>query len=452
MNTLSVATMGRIFWLRTDKVNTKGFCPVSLRLTLRGHKPTELSTGVRCRPADWAGATGKNGPIKKSHPEYSADSEVIETLRLNVKTAVRRLEAMGERVTPATVANLLKNPDALTPQPDPCLLAFMENELETSYKAGNRATYEAMRAIVRKLRAWHGASPLPLKDLPPTRAMAFYRHLLSATARGGEIRTANKAIINLTAMYRRGVKQLKWPAADNPFLCIDKKRDLKREKVRLTAVEYHVVASLPLDPTSWLWRARTAFLMQFYLRGERIGACLQLRWANIKQKGTVVRYQAQKGGPFKQVPVEPELAELLAQLAHRQAEGQIFVLPFLPNSYDKIGASATIDATRQLTEIKAATSGINKALKEVAQRAGIDKPLRSHAARHTFGTLARKSQGVAFVQQAFGHATERMTQTYLAGFDNDELDANASSFFSSLRAAPVAPPVQMTVQKGGLGA
>lgn len=430
MKTLATATVGRIFWLRTDKVNAKGFCPVSLRLTQKGHRPTELGTGVRCKPADWAGATGKSGPLKKSHPEYSADAETLESLRLNVKTAVRRLEAMGEKVTPAAVANLLKNPDALTPQADPCLLAFMETELEAHYKPGNRGTYEAMRAIVRKLRDWHGAGLLPVKALPPTRALAFYRHLLSASARGGEIRTANKAIISLTALYRRGVKQCKWAAGDNPFACIDKKRDLKREKVRLTADEYHKVCALALDPSGWLWRARTVFLMQFYLRGERVGACLQMRWENIKQNSAVIRYQAQKGGPFKQVPIEPELAELLARLAPRKADGKAFVLPYLTNKYDRL------DAEAQLSEVKKATATINNALKEVAGLVGIDKPLRSHAARHTFGTLARKELGVAFVQQAFGHTTERMTQTYLAGMDTDELDASAASFFGSLRPAP----------------
>jgi hypothetical protein len=75
----------------------------------------------------------------------------------------------------------------------------MEAELELHYLPGNRGTYEAMRAVLRKFRDWHGTGALPVKALPPTRALAFYRHLLSASARGGEIRTANKAIINLTA-------------------------------------------------------------------------------------------------------------------------------------------------------------------------------------------------------------------------------------------------------------
>jgi integrase len=333
---------------------------------------------------------------------------------------------MGLAVSPAAVAQLLKNPAALEPQPDPCLLEFMEGELETSYSHGNRATYEAMRAIVRKLRAWHGTARLPIRALPPVRALAFYQELLNAKARGGEIRTANKAIIHLTAMYRRGVKQLKWAAADNPFACIDKKKELKRQKVRLTAEEHRAVVALHLDPESWLWRARTVYLMQFYLRGERVGACLLLRWKDLYQNDTCLRYQAQKGGPFKQVPIRPELAAVVQSLAARRASGRTFLLPYLPDAYDKL------NSTKQLDEIKKATAVINKALKEVAKRAGVDKPLRSHAARHTFATVAAKAVGARAVQQMLGHTTLKMTEVYLADLDHDEQDEAANRAFDSI--------------------
>lgn len=412
--------------MRTDKPNRRGACPISLRLTVRGHRPAELGTGLSCRPADWAGPAGKQGPLKRSHPEYAADAATLETLRQNAKTAKLRLEALGAAVTPQAVAALLKNPKALQPGPPPCLLTFMEAELETHYRPANRATYEAVRAVVRKLRAWHGPGRLPLASLPMARAQQFYRHLLTATARGGEIATANKAVAWLTALYRRGVKQLLWSPLENPFAAIDRQKALKRGKVRLSAAEFRAVQALGLDPAGWLWRARAVYLTQFYLRGERVGACLLLRWRDVYQGGTCVRYQAQKGGPFKQVPVRPELGALLAALAPRRASGHEFVLPYLPDGYERLNAAA------QLGAIKAATALINKALKEVARLAGIDKPLRTHAARHTFATVAAKAVGVRAVQQMLGHTELRMTQVYLAELDTEELDAAGEAVFDSL--------------------
>lgn len=428
---LFVVEIGRIFWLRTDKCNAHGFAPVSLRLTARGCPKAELSTGVRCRPADWAGPAGRPGPLKRSHLDYGPDSDALEALARNVRVAQRRLEALGVLVTPSAVVALLKNPTALHPTTPPCLLEFMEAELETHYRRGNRATYEAARAVVRKLRAWHGPGRLPVEALPPARGQAFYRHLLAATARGGEIATANKALAWLTALYRRGVKQSQW-AADNPFAAIDKKAALKRGKVRLTAAELAAVLALAL-PAGWLSRARQVFRLQFYLRGERIGACLLLRWEQVRQHDTCVRYQAQKNGPHKQVPVRPELAALLHELVPRRAAGHVFVLPYLPDDYDKL------DARQQLGAVKDATALINKALKEVARRAGVDKPLRSHAARHTFATVAGKAVGARAVQQLLGHTTLKMTETYLAELDHDELDEAAAAAFDSLALEPPPP-------------
>lgn len=422
---LNVVDIGRIFWLRTDKVNMKGYCPVSLRLTLRGHRPAEVSTGVRCRPADWAGPE-KNGPLKKSHPEYITDSQTLETLRLHVKVATRRLEALNLPVSPEAVAQLLKNPAALAEQADPCLLTFMEEELEVSYACGNRGTYESTLANVRKLRAWHGKKSLPLKSFTPTQVQAFYQQLLQAKARGGEISSANKTIGILSALFRRGVKKLKWAAADNPFACLDKKSAPKSKKVRLTSQEHQQVLALELAPSDKLWAARAAYLLQFYLRGERIGACLLLRWTHLSANGTRLSYQAQKRGPFKQVLVRPELACLLTQLRPRQEAGHLFILPFLPNGYDKL------DARLQLNEVARSTQNINRHLAEIADLAQLDKKLRTHAVRHTFATLAAKKTGAREVQHMLGHTTLGMTETYLADLNEEELDTAADSVFDSL--------------------
>ena len=254
---------------------------------------------------------------------------------------------------------------------------------------------------------------------------AFYRHLLSAMARGGEISTANKAVMNLTGFFRRGIARNLWAEAANPFRCIEKQKALRRQKVRLTKAEHQAVVAVELPAGGPMWRARAAYLTQFYLRGERIGAVLLLRWANLHQHGTQVRYQAQKNGPFKQVPVRPELAALLAAFAPHRAAGGVFVLPYLPANYDKLNPE------QQLAGIKRATALINKHLKRVALLADVDKPLRSHAARHTFATLAARAVGIGPLQSMLGHATPKQTQLYVQDLDTDEVDAAADAAFDS---------------------
>lgn len=63
--------------------------------------------------------------------------------------------------------------------------------------------------------------------------------------------------------------------------------------------------------------------------------------------------------------------------------------------------------------------------------ADVDKPLRSHAARHTFATLAAKAVGIGPLQPMLGHTTLKQTQVYVASLDNEEIDAAANAAFDS---------------------
>lgn len=416
---LSGVEIGRVFWLRTDKPNKTDACPVSLRLTCPGHRNADISTGVTCRPEDWAGAEGKHTPLRRSHPEFITARNKLDKIKGNVPIAQARLEAVGATVTPQSIAALLRQPDRLKPGPAPCLLEFMEAELETHY-AAKRNTYESIRAVVRKLRAWHGPGRLPVAEMPTTKAQAFYRHLLSAKARGGEVANANKVMAWLSALYRRGVKQTLWTTDNNPFAAVDRQAPVKRGKVRLTSDEFKRLASFDLPPGP-LRDARAAFLLQFYLCGERIGACLLLRWKQVCDGR--ISYQAQKNGPFKEVRIRPELATLLDEL--RQGRG-VHILPFLPCNFDKLTPA------QQLRRVADATERINDGLREAAALAGIDKRLHTHACRHTFATLAASVLGLRQVQSLLGHSDPRITQVYIADLNKEEKDSAADTAFDSL--------------------
>lgn len=65
----------------------------------------------------------------------------------------------------------------------------------------------------------------------------------------------------------------------------------------------------------------------------------------------------------------------------------------------------------------------NKALKELADLAGIEEEITGYTARHTFATMAKyKGVPVAAISEALGHADIKTTQVYLSQFDQDTLD------------------------------
>lgn len=65
----------------------------------------------------------------------------------------------------------------------------------------------------------------------------------------------------------------------------------------------------------------------------------------------------------------------------------------------------------------------NKELKEIAEICGIDKPLTSYVARHSFANCL-KQEGVTtdIISESMGHQNLSITQTYFKEFDNSVLD------------------------------
>ena len=64
-----------------------------------------------------------------------------------------------------------------------------------------------------------------------------------------------------------------------------------------------------------------------------------------------------------------------------------------------------------------------KHLKKLAQQCGVDDPITSYVARHSWASAARKL-GVSTdkIGDALGHENYSTTEVYLQDFDNDVLD------------------------------
>ena len=66
---------------------------------------------------------------------------------------------------------------------------------------------------------------------------------------------------------------------------------------------------------------------------------------------------------------------------------------------------------------------VNRDLKAIGIEVGIETPLTSYVARHTFATVLKRSGvATAIISEAMGHQTEAITQTYLKSFENSIID------------------------------
>jgi site-specific recombinase XerD len=98
--------------------------------------------------------------------------------------------------------------------------------------------------------------------------------------------------------------------------------------------------------------------------------------------------------------------------------------PYLENYIFPILNKNVHQTNAQITNrIHKITAQINDDLKEIGKMVGIDIPLSTYVARHTYASvLKRGGASVAKISQALFHTNLKTTQIYLKDFSDEEID------------------------------
>lgn len=184
---------------------------------------------------------------------------------------------------------------------------------------------------------------------------------------------------------------------ENPCkrITTEQKRPLRgksREIEYLTADE---VARLEATPTR-TENVRRAFLFGCFT-GLRISDIERLQWHNIVEgaEGRYININMQKTSKNLMLPLSERAGRYLPPM---RREGKVFDLPLKRT--------------------------INKSLKALAKRAGIDKNVHFHVSRHTFATLLlTKGVDLYTVSKLLGHKNIATTQIYAEIINSKKTDA-----------------------------
>ena len=154
--------------------------------------------------------------------------------------------------------------------------------------------------------------------------------------------------------------------------------------------------------------ARDVLLLGYYAHGIRVSDRIMLKWEQIEDN--YIRLTARKNDEVKNIYIHARLAAILAK--YGGGDGR-FVFPL--NQQDK-----NIDEV-ELT-ISRATGSINKSLKVVAKKLGIDKNISTHVARHTIANqLLRSNKSISFIAGVLA-IDEDTAKTYAGRFSQTEMD------------------------------
>jgi len=163
--------------------------------------------------------------------------------------------------------------------------------------------------------------------------------------------------------------------------------------------------------------ARDIFMLSFYLRGMSFIDLAYLKKSDLADG--VVTYRRRKTGQRITVRWTSEMQEILDKYPENETE---YLFPVI--------TSRTANPRSQYRNRHYA---VNRNLKTVARKVGLQMPLTTYVARHSWASIARaKGISVSIISEGLGHDNEQTTQIYLASLDTSAVDRANDIILSAL--------------------
>ncbi len=159
--------------------------------------------------------------------------------------------------------------------------------------------------------------------------------------------------------------------------------------------------------------SRDIFMFSYLMAGINFKDIALLKWANIVNGR--IYYNRKKTGKVMNCKLSTEALRIIERYSKTHAQdGYIFLI--LDKREHK--------TERQiLNRVHKVLKKINAHLNELGTEIGLNIPLTTYVARHTFATVMKRS-GVSMelISESLGHSNLTTTQIYLDSFENSQMD------------------------------
>ena len=192
----------------------------------------------------------------------------------------------------------------------------------------------------------------------------------------------------------------------------------RTRKRAITKEDIQKLVALEIAPnyrTDYAEFARDIFLFSYYTAGINFTDMATLRYCDIVD-GRIYysRHKTQKLLSFQLVPNALQIIEKYSKANHAQED---YIFPILDRSEHKT-AQQIFNRTHKVLR------KVNRELKTLGEQIGLEMPLTTYVARHTFATVLKRSGvNIAIISESLGHSDLSTTQIYLDSFENSQIDA-----------------------------
>ena len=283
------------------------------------------------------------------------------------------------------------------------LFVYME-ELVVRYRSyGQIRTSETYLTTLNSFKRFRMNVDVVLEEINSELLLSYEYYL---KVKGVSPNTISFYMHRLRAVYNRAVEQ---GLIEQRFPFRKVKTSIEKTTKRAIPIKYiRKLKSLDLEKSPSLAFARDMFLFSFYTRGMSFIDIAYLHKKDLRNG--ILTYRRKKTGQKLQIHWEMCMQQILN--LHPANANSPFMLSIIENSEK--------DCRRQYQN---ALTRINRNLKKLGEKVGLEVPLTMYVARHSWATTAH-NEGIplAVICEGMGHDNEKTTQIYLASLENSLVD------------------------------
>jgi len=427
------------------KKRNDGTIPVYIRFT-ENRKSRYKSTGIAVKKKYWLGK--KDSWISSSHDR----AEQLNRLLKNQLTDVYNVEEelyKQDKLSLDSITDALSEDDS---KEDSRSILYQAQEYKNHLQSEDR--YWEQRhytVVINNLELFIEDRNMPnqLDQLTAQWIEEFQDWLLTDV--GNSPNTVRKKLQRLKGMTDWLLK--KDDIEQDPYPKVDRVKFQKvNNKVKLSFDQIRAIENLSLERGSDLWHTRNYFMFSFYNAGIRFGDLCCLTWGNLidgrliykmnktgQQKSInqqrpmyqlLLRYVDNLGGLVSFTTWEPtikatmEPIDFFAPLIRKYAasHSKQYIFPILDDIYR--------DPQELRKKISSNNVIVNRHLKTIAGKAGIQSNVSFHVSRHSFAHYAlKKGMDLYAISKALGHSRLKVTEEYIKTFDEELLDQSMNQLF-----------------------
>ena len=390
---------------RSEIIYKNGKSPLAIRFThQRTHKLVSLSISVE--PHYW---DKEAEMLTADCPDRAIMQGRIDSALTEFQKKIKRLEALDIPVNFDTLLGVkTAHTAAIT------IEQGFNEEIERLESLGKIHSATKHRYALQVLEGYKPTSmTMDAIDLDYLKGLELYLR-----KRGNRDNSIATRFAIFKAIYNKAVKDGRINVRQNPFSLYQvgslwaktRKRAIDKEDIQqlidLEITEGHT--------TEYRQLAKDLFLFSYFTAGMNFGDMARLRYKDII-RGRIYysRHKTQKLLSFQLVPNALQIIGKYTRDNHAQDD---YIFPILDRAEHKT-------AQQIFNRIHKVLAKINRELKVLGEQIGLEVPLTTYVARHTYATVLKRSGvSVALISESLGHSDLSTTQIYLDSFENSQID------------------------------